>query len=174
MEIAKKMRLDLPESIMKEIKSSEQLSKNIKKELDSRESDLDRLKLLYGIAQTQNVITEEFHNLKKIIEHGEAWINNVKNISDKVVEFKELELLNNEIKVLPFEIDEKLSSDLNERYTKAQEWLGKYNSLPKITKNQNFNVALIFISFFSSFAFDDSGISSGRLSFSIYIKSSWV
>ena len=139
MEIAKKMRLDLPESIMKEIKSSEQLSKNIKKELDSRESDLDRLKLLYGIAQTQNVITEEFHNLKKIIEHGEAWINNVKNISDKVVEFKELESLNNEIKVLPFEIDEKLSSDLNERYTKAQEWLGKYNSLPKITKNKNFN-----------------------------------
>ena len=139
MEIAKKMRLELPDSIKKEIKRSEQLSKNIKNELDSRDSDLDRLKSLYSIAQTQNVITEEFHNLKKIIEHGEAWINNVKNISDKIVEFKELESLNNEIKNLPFEIDEKLSTDLKDRYTKAQEWLSKYNTLPKITKNKNFN-----------------------------------
>ena len=139
MEIAKKMRLELPESIKKEIRSSEQLSKKIKNELESRETDLDGLKTLCDIALTQKVITEEFHNLKKIIEHGEAWINNVKNISDKIVEFKELESLNNEIKVLPFEIDEKLSTDLKDRYTKAQEWLSKYNALPKISKNKNYN-----------------------------------
>ena len=45
-------------------------AKNIKNELDSRDSDLDRLKSLYSIAQTQNVITEEFHNLKKTTKNN--------------------------------------------------------------------------------------------------------
>ena len=73
MEIACKMRLDLPEEINKEIKNSETLSKKIKNDLESKECDLDGLKNLYSIAQTQKVQTDEFHNLKKIIEQGEAW-----------------------------------------------------------------------------------------------------
>ena len=87
-EIAIKMRLELPDDINKEIKNSETLSKKIKNELDSKESDLDALKALYGISQTQKVQTDEFHNLKKIIEQGEAWEKNVENISDKIVELK--------------------------------------------------------------------------------------
>jgi hypothetical protein len=139
MEIAAKMRLELPEDINKEIKNSEQLSKRIKNELDSKESDLEGLKNLYSIAQTQKVQTDEFHNLKKIIEQGEAWEKNVDNISGKIVEFKELESLNNEAKELPFELDQKKFKELTDRYNYAQEWLGKYNSLPKASKAKNFN-----------------------------------
>ena len=139
MEIAAKMRLELPEDINKEIKNSEQLSKRIKNELDSKESDLEGLKNLYSIAQTQKVQTDEFHNLKKIIEQGEAWEKNVDNISGKIIEFKELESLNNEAKELPFELDQKKFKELTDRYNSAQEWLGKYNSLPKVSKSKNFN-----------------------------------
>ena len=138
-EIAIKMRLELPEEINKEIKNSETLSKKIKNELESKENDLDGLKNLYNISETQKVQTEEFHNLKKIIEQGEAWEKNVENISDKIVELKELESLFNEAKTLPFELDQYKFKELNDRYDKAQEWLLKYNSLPKASKNKNFN-----------------------------------
>ena len=138
-EIAIKMRLELPDDINKEIKNSETLSKKIKNELDSKESDLDALKALYGISQTQKVQTDEFHNLKKIIEQGEAWEINVNNIFDKIVEFKELESLYNEVKTLPFELDQYLLNELTNRYNKAQEWISKYNALPKVSKNKNFN-----------------------------------
>ena len=138
-EIAIKMRLELPEEINKEIKNSETLSKKIKNELESKENDLDGLKNLYNISETQKVQTEEFHNLKKIIEQGEAWEKNVENISDKIVELKELESLFNESKTLPFELDQNKYKELNDRYDKAQEWLLKYNSLPKASKNKNFN-----------------------------------
>ena len=138
-EIAIKMRLELPEEINKEIKNSETLSKKIKNELESKENDLDGLKNLYNISETQKVQTEEFHNLKKIIEQGEAWEKNVVNISDKIVELKELESLFNEAKTLPFELDQYKFKELNDRYDKAQEWLLKYNSLPKASKNKNFN-----------------------------------
>ena len=84
-EIAIKMRLELPEDINKEIKNSETLSKKIKNELDSKESDLDGLRSLYNISQTQKVQTDEFQNLKKIIKQGEAWETNVKNIFYKIV-----------------------------------------------------------------------------------------
>ena len=138
-EIAKKMRLDLPEDINKEIKNSEILSKNIKNELDSRENDLDGLKQLYSISQTQKVQTEEFYNLKKIIEQGEAWEKNVENIKGKIIEFKELESLNNEAKELPFELNQDTLKELTERFNQAQEWLWKYNLLPKFSKTKNFN-----------------------------------
>ena len=136
-EIAVKMRLELPEDINKEIKNSEQLSKRIKNELDSKDSDLEGLKNLYSIAQTQKVQTEEF--LKKIIEQGEVWEKNVENISGKVVEFKELESLYNEAEELPFELDQEKYKELTDRYNNAQEWFGKYNSLPKVSKTKNFN-----------------------------------
>ena len=138
-EIAIKMRLELPEDINKEIKNSETLSKKIKNELDSKESDLDGLRSLYNISQTQKVQTDEFQNLKKIIEQGEAWETNVKNIFDKIVEFKELESLNTEAKNLPFELDQDLLNELTTRFNNAQEWLGKYNQLPKVSKTKNFN-----------------------------------
>ena len=138
-EIANKMRLELPEDINKEINNSEKLCKRIKNELNSKEIALEELKSLYGITQTQKVQTEDFHNLKKIIEQGEEWEKNVKNIIDKIVEYKELESLYNETKTLPFELDEDLFKELKDRYMKAQEWLVKYNSLPKISKSKNSN-----------------------------------
>ena len=138
-EIANKMRLELPEDINKEINNSEKLCKRIKNELNSKEIALEELKSLYGITQTQKVQTEDFHNLKKIIEQGEEWEKNVKNIIDKIVEYKELESLYNETKTLPFELDEDLFKELKDRYIKAQEWLVKYNSLPKISKSKNSN-----------------------------------
>ena len=139
MEIACKMRLDLPEEINKEIKNSETLSKKIKNDLESKECDLDGLKNLYSIAQTQKVQTDEFHNLKKIIEQGEAWEKNVKNIFNKIVEFKELESIYNESKILPFELDQELYDELTNRYNKALDWISKFNTLHKITKNKNSN-----------------------------------
>ena len=83
-EISNKMKLDLPDNIMKEKSNSETLSNKIKKILENKEYDLDNLKSLYDIAETQRVQTEEFKNLKEIIKRGEEWEEKV-NISKRNV-----------------------------------------------------------------------------------------
>ena len=136
-EIANKMRLDLPDYIMKEINNSETLSNKIKKYLENKDQNLDELKELYNIAITQKVQTEEFNNLKKIIDQGYLWEEKVINIKDKCVEFKELESLFNEGKNFPFLIDPELNNSLTDRYTKAKLWLDLYSSLLKYSKNKS-------------------------------------
>ena len=63
------------------------LSNEIKKHLEEKDQNLNELKDLYDIAKTQKVQTEEFNNLKEIIEQGEIWVKKSKGrcltISDK-------------------------------------------------------------------------------------------
>ena len=86
-EIANKMRLELPDYIIKEISNSETLSNKIKKYLENKDHDLDGLKDIYDIAKTQKVQTDEFNNLKKIIDQGELWEQKLNNILNKCVEY---------------------------------------------------------------------------------------
>ena len=135
-EIANKMRLELPDYIIKEISNSETLSNKIKKYLENKDHDLDGLKDIYDIAKTQKVQTDEFNNLKKIIDQGELWEQKVNNILNKCVEYKELESLYNEANNLPFEIEQELYKQINDRYIGAQKWVELYSKLPKCSKNK--------------------------------------
>ena len=136
-EIANKMKLSLPDDIIREINNSENFSHKIRKFLENKEKDLDELKDIYDIAKTQKVQTDEFNNLKKIIDQGILWEQKVNNIKNKCVEFKELEALYNEAKNLPFEIDSELLNEINDRYDGAQKWFELYSKLPKSSKNKS-------------------------------------
>ena len=136
-ELSNKVKLELPEDIIKEINLSEMLSNDIKKHLEERDQNLNELKDLYDISKTQKVQTEEFNNLKKIIEQGEIWTQKAKDITDKCVEYKELESLYNEANNLPFEIDPVLYQKIDDRYNKAQKWFELYSKLPKYPKNKS-------------------------------------
>ena len=138
-EMSNKMKLDLPENIIKEINLSEMLSNEIKKHLEEKDQNLNELKDLYDIAKTQKVQTEEFNNLKEIIEQGEIWVKKSKDIIGNCVEYEELESLYNEANNLPFEIDPDLFKSLSERYEKAKQWLDLYSKLPKYPKNKSNN-----------------------------------
>ena len=136
-EIANKMKLELPDNIIKEISLSEDISNKIKKHLENKDQDLDELKDLFEITQTQKVQMEEFSNLKKIIDRGEIWQQNFNNIIGKCVEFKELESLYNEANNLPFEIDKEIYDQLDKRYNGALTWLELYSKLTKCSKNKS-------------------------------------
>ena len=138
-EIANKMKLELPDDINKEINNSETLSLKIKRILEDKEDELNELKDLYGIAKTQKVQTDEFYNLKKIIDQGVLWEQKVNNIIDKCVEYKELESLYNEAKNLPFIIEENLYKEINGRYIGIQNWFEQYSKLLKSSKNKSNN-----------------------------------
>ena len=139
-EIANKMKLELPDNIMKEISLSEEISNKIKKNLENKDLDLGELKDLFEITQTQKVQMEEFSNLKRIIDQGELWYKKATNIADICVEFKELETLYNEannLPFVPFEKEEEIFDKLKSRYKGAKEWLEMYSNLIKCSKNKS-------------------------------------
>ena len=138
-EISNKMKLDLPDNIMKEKSNSETLSNKIKKILENKEYDLDNLKSLYDIAETQRVQTEEFKNLKEIIKRGEEWEEKVNYIKEKCIEYDELKSLYNEANILPFELNEDLYNHINDRYTRSQKWMELYSELLKMSKVKSSN-----------------------------------
>jgi hypothetical protein len=133
LELAHKMKIDIPKQICAEIKKSQDYSNFIRQQLNER-STLDDLKKILKETENFNVKTEEFSILDEVIKKAKAWMKKTNDIKAKNVNYKILQNLYNEGKNLPVKLSQ--FEEIKARYSFAHQWQEKYISLPKHSKTR--------------------------------------
>ena len=128
LELANKMKIDIPKHISLEIKKSQDFSTLIRQQLNERNT-LAELKNLLKETENYKVRTEEFTILEDVIKKSKAWIKKTSEIESKNVNYKILQNLFNEGKNLPVKLH--YFDQIKARFLSAQQWNEKFFTLPK-------------------------------------------
>lgn len=135
-DLANKMKIDVPEFVLKEIENCLNFARNIRRHLNEKNTIEDIIKLLEESTKYK-IKTEEISILEDIIKKANSWILRVNELEDKTINYKTLQTLFNEAKNMPIYLN-KLDS-IKARYLKAQKWQEKYQQLPKHSKTRQQN-----------------------------------
>ena len=133
LELANKMKIDIPKNISGEIKRSQDFSNLIRQQLNERNS-LEELKKILKETDNYNVKTEEFIMLNEIIKKAKVWMKKASEIKNKNVNYKVLQNLYNEGKNLPVKLVH--FDEIKNRYLTAHQWQEKFLALPKHSKTR--------------------------------------
>ena len=134
LEVGDKMKIDIPESILTEIKLSLDKSKSIKRLLIEKTNSIEGLEKAFEDTKQSKVRTEEFYLLKDYINKCQSWQAKALSIISTTASYKTLQNMYNEGKNLPVKFSE--LELIKVKYSKAQSWLEKYNLIPKHSKTR--------------------------------------
>jgi len=140
-DIGKKMKVEIPFNVQREMKSAFTFSKMIKGCLSNKNNTLNDINQLYEISKTFKVQTEDFENTGELIKRAKLFEKKIYDIHNQTVPYKNLQTLYHEGKNLPFKFEGDLYIELKKRFESAQEWHRIYSCLPKHSKTraQNLN-----------------------------------
>ena len=135
-DIAGKMKIDIPDFLTAKIEASQNFSKLIRRHLTEKNS-FEYLNKLLLESQEFNIRTEEMINLEDIIKKAKCWMakmNDLENNNNQPINFKVLQSLFNDTKNLPVLF--KNYDYIKNLYTQAQKWQEKYQKIPKHSKTR--------------------------------------
>jgi hypothetical protein len=135
-ELANKMKIEIPDFILEEIEKTLNFSKLVRRHLNEKNSLTD----IYGLLEESKkfkVRTEEYSTLAEVIEKAHAWVTKVNELADSAINYKVLQSLYQEGKYLPVELEQ--FNHIDKRYHKAYTWQEKYKALPKHSKTRQNN-----------------------------------
>jgi hypothetical protein len=135
-EIANKMKIDIPDFILEEIEKSLNFAKLVRRHLNEKNSLKDIYSLL-AESKKYKVKTEECSLLQDVIVKTQSWIARVKELENTTINYKVLQNIFNEGKNLPISLQQ--IDDIRVRYQKAHAWQEKYIALPKHSKTRQNN-----------------------------------
>ncbi|MCQ2821054.1 MAG: hypothetical protein MJ252_27665, partial [archaeon] len=135
-ENGKKMKIEIPISVMEKIKESEKVTNALKGMLSRKENTIEKIKDFYDLSKTCKVQNEYFKNVGELIAKAIKISKSFNKIIYEEVNFRTLQKIYNECKTLPFKFDSEDFEDLKTKYESAVRWYDFYNTLPKHSKTR--------------------------------------
>lgn len=133
LEIGGKLKIEIPDRIIKEIEFSYEESKKIKKFLSEKNTLADLEKHFSRIEQLK-IRTDEYYALKEAISKSRNWKEKANQMLEQMPLFKNLQNIFNEGKNLPVKFPE--FEEIKSKYFKALGWQEKYSTVPKHSKTR--------------------------------------
>lgn len=136
LEIAEKLKIDVPKFVIDEIEKSFEESKVIKKVLSDKTS-IENLEFYYEKCMSFKIRTTEFYSLKDALLKSVKWKEKAYLVMNhnQSQTFKTIQNIFNEGKNLPVLFPE--FDSIKFIYNNAQNWQEKYNQIPKHSKTRN-------------------------------------
>lgn len=134
LEVAEKLKIDVPKFVVDEIEKSFEESKVIKKVLSDKTS-IENLQFYYDKCMSFKIRTSEFYSLKDALLKSVKWKEKACSVMYQSQTFKTIQNIFNEGKNLPVLFPE--FDSIKFIYNNAQNWQEKYNQIPKHSKTRN-------------------------------------
>ena len=132
-EIGEKLKIEVPDFLLKEIENSYKESVKIKHILNKKTS-LKELNAMYNSVINMSIKTDEYYQLKDMLNKCKNWLERTNLFLNTKINYKTMQNLYNEGKNLPVKFNE--FEDLKSKYIKAQNWQERYSAIPKHSKTR--------------------------------------